>query len=179
MDNVTSSNSDLAWKAEWTKFYKEVLGLDVDLSSLVVPEQKTGFERVLIAKGLELFQVLSRCRCAFVVETHENRLDMQLCNQRANSGYVIFTPSRSTDTAGKIIDFDSLALTESLVFELWYFWKMAMVGRPKSDFKWRTLCSRLPFPGDFMPLGAGVLIPMTYYKSLVVCNGKSLSISFC
>lgn len=57
------SNEAVAQKLnEWQRFYNAEFGLDLNLSAINIPEQKEGFERlIVVAQGITPQQVLDRC----------------------------------------------------------------------------------------------------------------------
>ena len=52
--------------ADWTNFYKEVFGLDLDFSGVAIPERKPGFDRLMvIAKGMTPQYLFDKCKELF------------------------------------------------------------------------------------------------------------------
>ena len=52
--------------ASWQKFYRDLFGLKIDLSSLVVPGRKEGFDQlVIVAQGMTPQQLYNKCAKLF------------------------------------------------------------------------------------------------------------------
>ena len=51
---------------DWRNFYKEVFGIDVDLSKVKIPEKKKGFNRlIIVAKGMTSQKLYDKCKELF------------------------------------------------------------------------------------------------------------------
>ena len=121
-------------KQEWPLFYRRYFGLDLDFSSIRIPERQSGFNRlIIVAKGLTLNKVYNVCTKNFSCWRYADDLDKAItCNDR-NSGkdsYVVwFRDRKEADEELKDLSADQLAekkipgitLLERLFYELKYW----------------------------------------------------------
>ncbi|MEK9158954.1 MAG: hypothetical protein AAB673_03045, partial [Patescibacteria group bacterium] len=120
--------------AAWATFYHDYLGLDVDISSVVIPPPQPGFDRVLvIPQGLTPNQVVAAMKKRFSVYTYVNDLDRDVTvNERdpKAGSYAIRVRNRvEADEEFKNLSADqvkqlgltTLTLLERLVYELKYY----------------------------------------------------------
>ena len=143
------------WREEWTRFYREVFSLAVDLSGVVLPVEAEDFIwLVVLAKELgdkPLGTAFAACRKWFSgrVGTYTNDLDATLSvNDRDLKGgsYAIRIRDRveadeenMNFSANDICERKLVTMTvlERMVLELFYFWKT----RKHLDIRNYTLCS--------------------------------------
>ena len=120
--------------AAWQSFYHDYLGLDVDLSAVVIPPHQPGFDQVIVVpQGLTLNQVVAAMRNHFSVYPYVNDLDRDVpINERdpKAGSYAIRVRNRveadeelknlSADQV-KQLGLTTLTLLERLVYELKYY----------------------------------------------------------
>ncbi|MFA6427985.1 MAG: hypothetical protein WCW02_00375 [Candidatus Buchananbacteria bacterium] len=122
--------------SNWEKFYKDSLGLDCDLSDVVIPEKKEGFDRlIIVAKNLTIQQVYDKCQELFpcIIKSEPSPLsDRDLINDREskNQAYAIWLRDRveaDEELRGlsvqdlKIKKVAGITLLERLIYELKYY----------------------------------------------------------
>ncbi len=165
----------ITWRGEWTRFYREVFGLHVDLSGVAIPDEKPGFGWVvMVADGLTLNRVWEKCEekfpsCFFLLGDDLDKV-MSRNDRTAELAYARrFRDRVEADEELKNVSANQLAerhirsttLLERLLLELWYFWK---TGR-HLDIQNITLCA-----GSRCSLGG---IPFVY------CYDGELGVDCC
>jgi len=121
-------------KQEWFYFYRRNFGLELDFSSLKIPEQQSGFERlIIVAQGLTLNQVYDVCAKNFSCSRYADDLDETITWNSRNSdkdNYAVwFRDRKETDEELKNLSADQLTekkipgitLLERLLYELKYW----------------------------------------------------------
>lgn len=121
-------------KQEWFYFYRKHFGLELDFSSLKIPEQQPGFERlIIVVQGLTLNQVYNVCAKNFSCWRYVDDLDKAITLNDRNSGkdsYAVwFRDRKEADEELKNLFADQLAekripgitLLERLFYELKYW----------------------------------------------------------
>lgn len=139
------------WAAEWTQFYREVFGMEVNLAGVVIPEGQPGFGWVvMIAQNLSLNQAWEVCKRLFPCNSYiGDGLDRAVPTNDRTSGAAYARRFRNrveADKENKNMSANSLAkqavqgitLLERIVLELWYFWK---TGGGHLDLVNLTLCT--------------------------------------
>jgi len=152
---VLGGTEETDWRQEWTRFYREVFRLAVDLSGVVLPAEAEDFIwLVVLAKELgdkPLNKAFAACRKWFSgsVGTYTNDLDVTFSvNDRdpKSGSYAIRVRARvEADeenvnlSANDIYERELVTMTvlERMVLELFYFWK---TGK-HLDLQNYTLCS--------------------------------------
>lgn len=148
------------WYREWQKFYQEVFGLAVDLSDVVIPDEKLGFGWVvMVAKGLTLNQAWAKCSEKFSSYSYlGDDLDKAVSMNDRTAGTTYskrFRDRVESDEELKNLSANQLAkkrvqsitLLERLLLELWYFWKTVQ----HLDIQNVTLCARSRRSGGVVP----------------------------
>lgn len=150
---INSDPADAAhWRAEWTKFYQEVFGLDVDLSSVTIPDECAGFGWTVIAvPGMTNNSVYAKCAERFPSWKCTEDLDKAVpTNERdpnRDGAYAVrFRGRVEADEENKNLSANtikkndapkrSITLMERMLLELWYHWK---TGEHLDVANW-TLC---------------------------------------
>jgi len=60
----------------WQELYQELFGIQFDIKSIKIPEQKPGFNRlILVPKGITLNHVVKICRIKFDMSLYDENLD--------------------------------------------------------------------------------------------------------
>jgi len=122
------------WKQEWFYFYRRHFGLELDFSSLKIPEQQPGFERlIIVVQGLTLNQVYDVCAKNFSCWRYADDLDKSITLNDRNPGrdsYAVwFRDRKEADEELKDLSADQLTekkilgitLLERLLYELKYW----------------------------------------------------------
>jgi len=146
--------------SDWPLFYKEVFGLDLDFSKVVIPERKPGFTRLLVlAQGMTPQRLFDKCKELFPSWKYtEDNLDKVITSDRtAKDGpYAIWVRDRQeADEENKNLSADDLAkrgipgitLEERLLYELKFFKE---TGK-HLDVSNYTLCSGSRFSDGHVP----------------------------
>ena len=120
--------------AGWANFYKEVFGLELDFSGIVVPERKSGFDRLLvIAQGMTPQRLFDKCKELFPSSkyTDKNLDEIIKSDRTSQSGhYIIWVRDRvEADEENKNLSADDLkkrnsteiTLEERMLYELKFF----------------------------------------------------------
>jgi len=120
-------------RTEWMEFYDRIFGIGVDLSSVKIPDEQSGFGRVLfIPQGLSINQTIDACQKYFEVNSYLSDLDSEvpISDRSPESGsYVIrLRDRREADKELKNLSANELCernikgitLLERLVSELKY-----------------------------------------------------------
>ena len=120
--------------AAWATFYRDYLGLEVDLSSVVIPAHRPGYDRVLvIPRGLTMNQVIAAMKKHFSVSLYTNDLDRDVPTNERDSktgAYAIRVRDRvEADEELKNLSANQIAemklatmtLLERLVYEFKYY----------------------------------------------------------
>ena len=120
--------------ADWADFYKEVFGLELDFSGIVVPERKPGFDRLLvIAQGMTPQRLFDKCKELFPSWKYmDEHLDEVIKSDRTsqNGHYAIWVRDRvEADEENKNLSADDLkkrnsaeiTLEERTLYELKFF----------------------------------------------------------
>jgi len=121
-------------RSEWQRFYRDVLGMDIDLSDVRIPDNPGGFYLVIIvAQGLTIAKIVAAMRQRFEVSLSREDLDDAVPeNERApaNGSYAIRVRERvEADEELKNLSGDdirsrsqaTMTLLERLLYELKYF----------------------------------------------------------
>lgn len=119
----------------WAEFYVEAFGIELDITSLKIPERREGFDRLLvIAQGITCEQVCQKCKLSFGAYKYtDSDLDSAVpTNDRTNKNgaYAIWVRERpeadqewqnhSADQL-KEAGIKGITLLERLIYELKYF----------------------------------------------------------
>lgn len=140
------------WAAEYTRFYAEVFGLEVNFVGVEIPAEQPGFGWVvMIPQGLTLNQTWAKCQERFPAESYiGSDLDQAVLTSDRTSAKAYAKRLRNrveADEENKSLSADDLkanghwgiallerlvlkanghqgiTLLERLVLELWYHWK--------------------------------------------------------
>lgn len=135
--------------ADWSNFYKEVFGLDLDFSGVAIPEHKPGFDRLLvIAKGMTPQRLFNKCKELFPSWKYtDTDLDKVIKSVRTSQDghYAVWVRDRvEADEENKNLSADDLkergtdeiTLEERIVYELKFFKE---TGEHLDKSNW-TLC---------------------------------------
>jgi hypothetical protein len=123
--------------ADWSKFYEEVFGLELDLTQVGLPAEREGFGWiVLVAKDLTLNHVFEVCRKRFAgkarryyddldravvkndrepIETYAIRVRDRVEADEEHKG----KSANTADSAG----IKGVTILEHMLLELWYHWQ--------------------------------------------------------
>jgi len=138
-----SVNTDVpvdGWAAEWQRFFKEVFGITVDLSSVQIPDDHGGGFGwvVFVVKELTYNRVYAKCREMFTSSSHYgDDLDKVIIKEKeertAEMGpYAVRFRNRvEPDDENKSISaimlaerqIQNITLLEAMLLELWYYWR--------------------------------------------------------
>ncbi len=149
LETLRSKSIDAILK-EWQKFYKKYFGLTIDFSELKLPENKSGFDRlIIVVAGLTLNRVYDACAMKFPCWCFTEDLDVAVPkNDRdpMNGTYsilvrdVVEADEELKDLSANMLTekgIKGITLLERMLFELKYFSK----SMKHLDIKNRTLCS--------------------------------------
>lgn len=138
------------WHIEWQRFYQEVFGIAVDLSSVAIPNEQPGFGwMIVVAKSITLNQVWAKCKEKFASYSYfgDNLDEVVPINDRnSEAAYAKrFRDRAEADEELKNLSANqlkkrkikSITLLERLLLELWYFWKTGQ----HLDIQNITLCA--------------------------------------
>ena len=120
--------------AGWVKFYKDVFGMDVDLSGVKIPERKSGFDRlIIVVPGMTPQRLFDKCKDLFSSWKYtDDNLDKIIKSDRTakDGAYAIWVRDRvEADEENRNLSANDLAkkndsgitLEERLVYELKFF----------------------------------------------------------
>lgn len=120
--------------ATWATFYRDYLGMEVDLSSVVIPAHRPGYDRVLvIPQGLTCNQVIAAMKKHFSVYLYTNDLDRDVSTNERDpkaGAYAIRVRDRVeadeelknlSANQVKQLGLTTVTLLERLVYELKYY----------------------------------------------------------
>lgn len=120
--------------ADWANFYKEVFGLNLDFSGVVIPERRHGFDRLLIiAEGMTPQRLFDKCKELFPSWKYtDSDLNEVIKSDRTaeNGYYAVWVRDRDeADEENKNLSADQLkergtteiTLEERMVYELKFF----------------------------------------------------------
>ena len=120
--------------ADWEKFYKDVFNIKVDFSNFKIPEERKGFNRLIIlAKGMTLQRLYDKCKELFPCWKYtDDDLDKIVTSKRVakTKAYAIWTRDRQeADEELKNLSANQLkkkkisgiTLEERLLYELKFF----------------------------------------------------------
>jgi len=144
--------------SDWQKFYREVFGVELDLSSIHIPERRDGFDRLLvIAQGMTPNRIYAKCAELFRCWKYLDNLD-EITSDRdpKNGAYAIWVRDRqevdeelknlsANDLKAKNITTETLP--ERLIHELKFFKE---AGKHLDEKNW-TLCAGSRGPGGNIP----------------------------
>ena len=146
--------------ADWANFYKEVFGLELDLSGITIPDRKSGFDRLLvIAQGMTPQRLFDKCKELFPSGKYTDKnLDEVIKSDRASlSGhYAIWVRDcQEADEENKNLSANDLkkrnsveiTLEERMLYELKFFKE---TGK-HLDEKNATLCAGSRDSGGCIP----------------------------
>jgi hypothetical protein len=135
---------------EWQKFYKEVFNLDADFSNLQTPEEREGFNwLVVVVPGMTPQHLFDKCKELFRAwKWTDKNLDEIIKSDRntANGAYAVWFRDRvEADEELKNLSANGLkqknipgiTLEERILFELFFYWKT----KKHLDINNVTLCS--------------------------------------
>lgn len=137
------------WAAEWTRFYKEVFGLDVDLTQAKILFTDGSGWVIMIPQGLNLNQVWTKCGELFPTESYIGDDLSDVASDRTANDFTYAVAFRNRveadvenrDKSANVLkreNAQSITLLERLLLELWYFWK---TGGGHLDLLNVTLCA--------------------------------------
>jgi hypothetical protein len=120
---------------EWQDFYRGEFGIELDLSTLVIPERKVGLDRLLvIAEGMTIQRVYGQCSQRFKTWKYTDKdLDTAIpMNDRdpKNGTYAIWVRdtveadeqfSNKSANDLKVANHIGITILERLIYELKYF----------------------------------------------------------
>jgi hypothetical protein len=119
---------------DWTNFYKEVFGLDLDFSGIPIPDRKPGFDRLLVvAKGMTPQHLFDRCAELFPSWKYADKnLDEVIKSDRTsqNGHYAVWVRDRvEADEENrklsandlKVRGGDEITAEERMLYELKFF----------------------------------------------------------
>jgi membrane-bound inhibitor of C-type lysozyme len=144
----------------WEGFYRSEFGLNVDLSTVVVPDGSGDFSSVIVvAQGITIEKVIAACRKHFKVRLYRDDLGNEVReNERTptNGSYAIRVRERveadeelKNLSANQIKErkLSTMTLLERLILELKYFKE---TGK-HLDLENVTLCSGSRYSDGFVP----------------------------
>lgn len=99
---------------DWSKFYKDVYGLDLDFSGIAIPVRKHGFDRLLVvAQGMTPQRLFDKCKEMFPTRKYADRnLDEVVKSDRTaqNGHYAVWVRDREeADEENKNLSANKLA----------------------------------------------------------------------
>ncbi|HDQ23060.1 MAG TPA: hypothetical protein ENN28_03775 [Candidatus Uhrbacteria bacterium] len=143
--------------SEWARFYKEVFGLEADFTDLQLPEEREGFNWLLVMlQGLTPNKLFDKCKERFSAWRYTEDLDAITSDRQTDRTYAIRLRDReeadeenknksaNTCKAESII---GITLPERLLLELFYHWR---TGK-HLDINNVTLCSGSRNPDGDVP----------------------------
>ena len=151
----------------WETFYRDLFDLDLDFSSLRIPEKKGGFDRlIIVAKGMTPDKLYAKCQELFTCWKYRNNLDSVTSDRDSNKmgTYAIWVRDRveaDVELEGKSANMlakegvKGLTLPERLLYELKYFTETGLPVQGQTgkhlDLKNITLCSGSRYPVGGVP----------------------------
>ena len=174
--DLASAISDLsaAAQADWQSFYRQYFGLELNFSSLRIPERKEGFDRLLIMAasprvarlratrgqahrpGMTADRLFARCKELFPCWKYENNLDSITSVREPTTDYAVWVRDRveadeelKNKSANDLKDegIFCITLAERLLYELKYFQESGK----HLDLKNITLCAGSRYGGGSVP----------------------------
>lgn len=144
---------------DWTKFYQEVFGLNLDPAEIKLPAEREGFGWiVLVAKGLARNQVFEVCAKRFKSWRYYDDLDKAVTvnDRKSTEAYAVRVrdcveadechKGKSANTATKA-GIKGITNLERMLLELWYHWK----SQGHLDKETLTICSGSRYAGGGVP----------------------------
>jgi hypothetical protein len=138
------------WVAEWGQFYREVFGLQVDLSQVEIKDDPGGFGWiVIVVKELTLNRAWAKCRDRFPCSSYYGddlsvRIDVGKSVAESYSRRFlnrVEADEENQNLSANVLKeqgVQEITLLERLLLELWYHWK---TGGGHLDLLTVTLCS--------------------------------------
>lgn len=164
---LASVNTDIpadGWAAEWQRFYKDVFGIDVDLSGVQIPDDPGGFGwLVFVIKELTYNRVYAKCRELFASSSYygddlDSVINKEKEERTADKGpYAVRFRNRvEPDDENKNISANTLAerqttnitLLEAMIMELWYYWRTG--GGHLNFVRW-AICAGSRYLDGYIP----------------------------
>ncbi len=146
--------------AQWVKFYREVMNLEIDLNSIRIPEHVTGFDRLIVVMpGMTPEKLFQLCKSRFSGwKWTDKSLDEIVTSERtATDGpYAIWVRDRveaDDELTGKsyndlkVAGVSGVTLEERLLDELEYHFRI----QKHKDIKNVTLCSGSRYSDGSIP----------------------------
>jgi len=119
---------------DWQNFYKEIFGIDVDLSNIEIPKKKSGFDRlIIVAQGMTPQKLFDKCKELFPCwKWTDKNLDEIVNSERTSKDGAYAVWFRNQIEADEDLqnlsandlkkrDIPGITLEERLLFELKYF----------------------------------------------------------
>ena len=157
---IDASGKVLTGLADWQEFYRNLFGLEVDLSGLVVPAKKKGFDRlIVVAPGMTPQRLYDKCAELFTCWKWTNEdLDKIVRSERTakDGAYAVwFRDTVEADEDLKNLsanylkerDIPGITLEERFLMELKYFKETSS----HLDIVNWTLCSGSRCSGGSVP----------------------------
>ena len=146
--------------AGWTKFYRDVFGLELDFSGVKIPERKPGFDHlIVVAQGMTPQRLFDKCVELFPsLKYPDKNLDEIIISDRTakDGAYAIWVRDRvEADDENKNLSADQLkerggceeTLEERLLHELKFFNE---TGQHLDIVNW-TLCAGSRYSDGSVP----------------------------
>lgn len=162
LQTIIAERNTLILKADWGLFYRDVFGLGLSLSGLVIPAHQPGFDRLLvIAQGMTPQRLFNKCTELFNGKTRkytDRNLDEIITSDRTaiNGHYAVWVRDRQeADEENKNLSADQLkergtveiTLEERMLYELKFFKETG----DHLDKKNLTLCAGSRYPDGRVP----------------------------
>ncbi len=143
--------------ADWQRFYKKHFNLDKDFSTLRIPEQKEGFDRlIVVVEGMTPEKLFSAIKSLTPAWKHSDNLDAIVSERKADKDYAIWVRDRQeadeelkNKSANDLNQegIPGITLEERLLYELKFFDE---TGK-HLDVQKITLCAGSRDPDGYVP----------------------------
>jgi hypothetical protein len=141
----------------WEKFYKEIFNIKKDFSNLKIPEQKEGFDwLIIVAEGMTPNRIFSKIKELMSARKYADNLDIIQSVRKADYDYAIIVRDRveadeelknKSANQLQVENINSITLEERLLLEIKYFKE---TGK-HLDINNYTLCAGSRHPDGGVP----------------------------
>jgi len=157
--------------AEWSRFYKEVFGIEADFTDLQIPEKQDGFNWLIVMlAGLTPNKLFAKCEERFASWCYTYDIETIKSVRTADKTYAVWVrdnieadkenKNKSANDCDKE-GIKGITLEERLLLELFYHWR---TGKHLDSIN-VTLCSGSRYPYGHVPnvCWHGLKVHVNYY----------------